>query len=317
MSSRLSWRRYSTDFTVEAEKELKQLAFETYQMSATVLQHKATVETLRDTRDLGLPEYRVLLRVHEMGDRARVRDIMSSLGIRSSSVTQAANSLERKGMVTRIGDQDDGRATIICVTPEGKDALDAVNSALETRLVELWSPAADKSDAARQVTVIMGRMIEGLAQHSRPRPVASGYVTSEYITTVAENYRRIAEALKRDSGLSIGEWRVLRYAKDSGGIARMHEIGTSLVLPANTVTWAADRLASHGLVRRVADQEVVRGVLIEVTDAGYQTLAATQKTLDDSQQRLRDSLTSRQLADAFDGTKLMVEAQARIAAGRV
>lgn len=285
-------------------------------MSATVLQHKATVDTLRATRGLGLPEYRVLLKVHELGGRARVREVVSSLGMRSSSVTQVVDKLELKGLVTRAGDREDGRATVIWVTSGGADALGAVGAALEECLADLWSPAADKAAAARNVTVIMGRILENAPSALEESQVASKYNTSEYITTVADNYREIANVLKRIANLSIGEWRVLDQADRLGGVARMYAIGVDLILPANSVTWVVDRLESRALMRRMADPESSRGVLVEVTPAGFDVLRQTRQALDASQTRFYDYLTEREVQDAFDGTCLMVEAHARAAAGK-
>ena len=68
-------------------------------------------------------ECRVLLNVHEAGDRARITDVALALALPTSTVTRAADRLESMGWARRVSDPLDHRAVYVEPTDEGVRAL--------------------------------------------------------------------------------------------------------------------------------------------------------------------------------------------------
>ena len=72
----------------------------------------------------------------------RVTDLADLLGVDPPTVTRKVQHLERLGFVTRGADAEDGRATRIQLTQDGRDTLDRVLKAHReflARLFEQWS----------------------------------------------------------------------------------------------------------------------------------------------------------------------------------
>jgi DNA-binding MarR family transcriptional regulator len=75
-------------------------------------------------------ECRVLLNVHEAGDRARITDVALALALPTSTVTRAADRLESMGWARRVSDPLDHRAVYVEPTDEGVRALGMLQEAL-------------------------------------------------------------------------------------------------------------------------------------------------------------------------------------------
>jgi DNA-binding MarR family transcriptional regulator len=87
--------------------------------------------------------------------------------------------------------------------------------------------------------------------------------------------RRFAETLAVH-GLSHGEYRMLLRLATRTSDNRMSagDLSRALLLSSGAMTNRLDRLESAGLVRRVPDPRDRRGVLVELTDKGIETIDA-------------------------------------------
>jgi DNA-binding MarR family transcriptional regulator len=85
----------------------------------------------------------LLFKLERHGDSPlRVTDLADLLGVDPPTVTRKVQQLERLGFVTRGADAEDGRATRIQLTRDGRDTLDRVLIAHReflARLFEQWS----------------------------------------------------------------------------------------------------------------------------------------------------------------------------------
>ena len=85
----------------------------------------------------------LLFKLERHGDSPlRVTDLADLLGVDPPTVTRKVQHLERLGFVTRGADAEDGRATRIQLTQDGRDTLDRVLKAHReflARLFEQWS----------------------------------------------------------------------------------------------------------------------------------------------------------------------------------
>lgn len=81
----------------------------------------------RDLADAGrvpLSWYDVLLELNAVPRRClRMQELSERVVLSRSRVSRLVDDLEREGLVDRHPDPDDGRATLACLTPAGRDAL--------------------------------------------------------------------------------------------------------------------------------------------------------------------------------------------------
>jgi DNA-binding MarR family transcriptional regulator len=94
---------------------------------------------LREHHDLSLPEYEILVRLSESGNRAlRMAELADSVKNSRSRITHTISRMERAGLVVRKQCPSDGRGVIAHLTERGfaklvdaaPDHVDSVRSAL-------------------------------------------------------------------------------------------------------------------------------------------------------------------------------------------
>ena len=74
---------------------------------------------------LTVPQHRVLVTIAADGPR-RVGTLADDLGVNQSNASRIVDRLVSQGLVHRTRDHEDGRASLVELTSEGHDVLDAV-----------------------------------------------------------------------------------------------------------------------------------------------------------------------------------------------
>ena len=99
------------------------------------------------------------------------------------------------------------------------------------------------------------------------------FLVSGTIMRLAQRLERVFTATARARGVGPGEMRILLALRRSGpGYALSPTaLFRSLMITSGAVSKQVDRLAELGLVARVADPDVLRGVLIQLRPAGRET----------------------------------------------
>ena len=95
----------------------------------------------------------------------RLTDLAGVLDLDASTVSRHVRTLEERGLVTRTTDPDDGRATRLALTDEGRERLEAGASrrrALIAELLEDWSP--DDRETLRR---LLTRLADDVLEHRR------------------------------------------------------------------------------------------------------------------------------------------------------
>jgi DNA-binding MarR family transcriptional regulator len=93
----------------------------------------------------------VLYVLHVGGTSLRLTDLAEQLRIDAPAVTRKAQQLERSGFVSRTRDQEDGRATRLRLTTQGRRTINrflVARRAWLTRLLADW-PEAEQTEFAR------------------------------------------------------------------------------------------------------------------------------------------------------------------------
>jgi DNA-binding MarR family transcriptional regulator len=86
--------------------------------------------------------YMTLARLADLAP-SRLGTVSEALGVDASTASRQVSALERDGLVERTTDPDDGRASLLAITPGGAQTLDLLRVARRQALAELvadWSP---------------------------------------------------------------------------------------------------------------------------------------------------------------------------------
>ena len=100
-------------------------------------------------------------------------------------------------------------------------------------------------------------------------------------------------------GLNRGEVGALSALRLAGPPHRLSptRLGKGLMLSSAGVTSRIDRLERRGLVRRLADPEDRRGVIVELTDPGLEVVDAAVAAVSISDRQLLERLDEREIAE--------------------
>jgi DNA-binding MarR family transcriptional regulator len=103
--------------------------------------------------------YAALCRVHEAGP-LRLSELAGRMGVDVSTASRQVQQLERTGLVARIGDPADRRASLLELTPEGGRVLTRMREARHASLTQVlagWS-AKDR----RMLATTLTRLVDDL-----------------------------------------------------------------------------------------------------------------------------------------------------------
>ncbi|MEV0996598.1 MarR family transcriptional regulator [Nonomuraea sp. NPDC050202] len=136
-----------------------------YRRLATSMNRAKTHERLTEAAGVRLdrPDVQILVDLLDAGEPRRIGKIAESLQVESPHVTRHVAALERRGLVERVRDPDDGRAWRIALTEEGGQAALACR-----RAASQWFEAAlagwsepERAELAR----LMDKLADDMCAH--------------------------------------------------------------------------------------------------------------------------------------------------------
>lgn len=232
---------------------------------------------------LGFASYITLI-----GDRDyRPTELAEALGISRQACNQALRQVEAAGYVSYIPDPEDGRAKLLTLTDEGKrlrrNGVEVV-SALDREFASLLS-----EDAIHEAGATLGILTNALSLgpftpdegSNRYRglggllPRMGEYVLQRLMTlTMARGH----------SGLKLSFAQVIPHIGSSGGriqtIAALHDVSKQ------SISAIAKELESLGYLRREADPEDARQLVLRFTERGEQLMHDATGSLDELEAEL-------------------------------
>jgi DNA-binding MarR family transcriptional regulator len=110
-----------------------------------------TARVLTDRTDLSASAMFAINRLCREGP-LRLTTLAAKEGISQPSMTQLITRLERQGLVARIADPEDGRATLVDITEHGQDAVDERRRSRRERLTELMDTLTPEEQNALQLS---------------------------------------------------------------------------------------------------------------------------------------------------------------------
>lgn len=102
--------------------------------------------------------YDVLLHTNEAGSKGiRMRDLAESVLISKSGLTSLVDRLEHRGLIARVPDPADRRATRIQLTPDGANVFRTAARAHVSDVEELFASRLT-TDEARRIHRVLSRI---------------------------------------------------------------------------------------------------------------------------------------------------------------
>jgi DNA-binding MarR family transcriptional regulator len=145
---------------VEAAGE-EQIAAVLAATAVLVVRHLSYGQSLSSNSVLGL--------LNDEGP-ARISMLAAVNGLSQPSMTELVGRLEREGLVTRLSDPEDGRATLVDITASGRERGSQLRRLLHDRIAELVDmlPTEDQATlqlAMRVAAPLIAQLVQLASQH--------------------------------------------------------------------------------------------------------------------------------------------------------
>ncbi|NUW42511.1 MarR family winged helix-turn-helix transcriptional regulator [Nonomuraea rhodomycinica] len=142
----------------------------------TSLNRAKTHERLTSAAGVRLdrPDVQVLAYLLDAGEPRRIGAIAEGLQVESPHVTRHVSALEKRGLLERVRDPDDGRAWRITLTPAGVKAAESCRQVTLdwfTGALADW-PEADRAELARLLSRLSEDMYVRLRDEEPAAPTA-------------------------------------------------------------------------------------------------------------------------------------------------
>ncbi len=125
-------------------------------LAATTLIEKRVRRRLEDQFDTTLPRFDLMAQLHRAPDGLKMSELSKRMMVSGGNVTGIAASLERDGMIRRIADTRDGRASLLRLTDPGRRQFRAMADRHERWIVEIFAELGDREIA--ELAALLARL---------------------------------------------------------------------------------------------------------------------------------------------------------------
>ena len=139
-------------------------------LATTNLIERRVRRKLEDQFATTLPRFVLMAQLHRAPDGLKMSELSKRMMVSGGNVTGIAYSLEREGMIRRIADPRDGRASLLRLTDSGRRQFRAMAERHERWIVEIFASFADREIA--ELAALLGRLktsVRGLEEQEDER----------------------------------------------------------------------------------------------------------------------------------------------------
>jgi DNA-binding MarR family transcriptional regulator len=113
----------------------------------------------------------------------RLTALAAATGIAQPAMTQLVGRMDREGLVVRLIDPEDARATLVVITDAGRALRDELRQSTHERMAELFDrlSADDQATLALAMRValpLLQQLTRDAAEHSQSEPAAASVIAS-------------------------------------------------------------------------------------------------------------------------------------------
>ena len=132
----------------------------THTLHTSILLKSILEDRLQDEVGILLADNEALLNIAEAEAPLRMSDLAERLILSRGGMTKVIDRIEDMGLVSRTPDPDDRRATVVEITPEGREMIIRARKVVDAALIEMWAEHITDEEATMLIDV-MDRVIAG------------------------------------------------------------------------------------------------------------------------------------------------------------
>ena len=139
-------------------------------LATTNLIEKRVRRKLEDQFDTTLPRFDLMAQLHRAPEGLKMSELSRRMMVSGGNVTGIADSLARDGLIRRISDPRDGRASLLRLTESGRRQFRAMAERHERWIVESFAALGDREIA--ELAALLGRLktsVRGLEEQEGER----------------------------------------------------------------------------------------------------------------------------------------------------
>lgn len=125
-------------------------------LATTNLIEKRVRRKLADQFDTTLPRFDLMAQLHRVPEGLKMSELSRRMMVSGGNVTGIADSLVREGLIRRISDPRDGRASRLRLTESGRRQFRAMADRHERWIIEIFAELGDREIA--ELAALLARL---------------------------------------------------------------------------------------------------------------------------------------------------------------
>ena len=117
-------------------------------------------QRVREEFGITMPVFDLLTQVHRPPEGPTLRELSDRLMVSKGNITELTDRLERKGLIERVPDPNDGRAQRVFLTQVGRDLVERMEPAHQAWVREIM--AQHDQDSLHELYRVLGTFKVGL-----------------------------------------------------------------------------------------------------------------------------------------------------------
>jgi DNA-binding MarR family transcriptional regulator len=202
------------------------------------------------------------------------QELVERLDVNRTLMVKLIDSLERRGLVTRVRNPDDRRAYALHPTPAGREALTGMLPTMAEAEAELAEHLS--AEEIERLKVLLRPLIAA--------PDDLGERLGFLLSKAHHTFHDRADAELEPLGIQVRHFGALTALAD--GVPSQRELADRLRVSTPVVVEMVDALEARGLVERRRDRSDRRSNALHVTAEGRETLRTARERLTAANQEL-------------------------------
>ena len=246
-------------------QQAEQAAFTSTYFIPFSMERNALRQVLEAEGVLSATQYRMLIELFFAHPGTIPQSELSTLlHVKPNVIANAFPQLDTLMFTHRRESEQDARARIAAITPQGIAYVNESEKTLVTQFRITWPPRNENYQRLFRAITHVGHSID----KNIPPVISGSHPTTHLIAALESIARPIEEETKTQSGYPIPECRVMQRLYETHMPMRIGVVANQLMLTNATATRTTKALHEKGLIQRLAHPHDNKAVYIALTERG-------------------------------------------------
>lgn len=250
-------------------------------MNVLVMTNASVKQAIQKAAGIATTDYCILQALIMLDRPVGMSEYQDFLMLRKNTISMAISRLEKGGLVSKEISSSDLRKCDIAITGKGAAVARKSSIAIRDMLLEgFWKTYDDER-------VNWGMVIDtrayfasgGVANLFDNDPASDDFVLPTWIVALKNLEQMWSAVVKRCSGLSLSEFRVLDHLDHTGRPFGSYELSDALGIETSAMSRVMRSLRASGLVSTAQSSVDKRSFVSGITPGGAQLLESTRQAL--------------------------------------